>query len=68
MIGYGTQHQVCQPLRKQPMHHLIRGMTVDLGHHVLISAHTVGNAVGEVQLVFVAHLRTENIIQCFDDF
>ena len=50
------------------MHHLIRGMTVDLGHHVLISAHTVGNAVGKVQLVFVAHLRTENIIQCFDDF
>ena len=50
------------------MHHLLHRVVVHLGHHILLTADALGDAGEELELVVVAHLGTEDIVQCFDDF
>lgn len=68
MIRHGVQHQISQSFWEESVHYLIYGMAVDLGHNRLITTHTIGNAVGKVQLVLVADLGTKQIVERFNDF
>ena len=50
------------------MHNLLDRVVVHLGHHILLTADAIGDAGKKLQLVFVAHLGTEDIVQRLDDF
>ncbi|MCY1313448.1 hypothetical protein D9M70_639730 [compost metagenome] len=50
------------------MHHLFDRVAVHLGHHILLATDAIGDAGEELQLVFIAHLGAEDIVQRFDDF
>ena len=49
------------------MHDLFNRVTVHLGHHVFLTANTIGDACEELQLIFITDFRTENIVQRLDD-
>ncbi|MNC76677.1 hypothetical protein D3C75_1284470 [compost metagenome] len=50
------------------MHHLIQRVVVHLSHHIVLAADALCDAGQELQLVVIAHLGTEDIVQRLDDF
>lgn len=67
MIAEGVEHGVGDLLREKAVHHLIFAVVAHLGHHRFVTLDTVGDAVGEVQLVVVADLSAIEVVEPVDD-
>lgn len=68
MFAQGIEYGVGDLLREKAMHHLVFAVVTHLGHHRLVTFDTVGDAVGEVQLVVIAEVGTVEIVEPDDDF
>ena len=49
------------------MHHLGIVMVVNLGHDSVITLNTIGNAVGKMQLIYIADFCAVEVIQTLND-
>lgn len=67
VVGHGVEDGVGDAFGEQAVHHLVGAVVLDLGHHGLIAADAVGDAVGELELVLVAHFGAEEVVELVDD-
>ena len=56
MVGHGVEYRIDHPFRKQAVHHLVRSVVIDLSHHVVLTADTLGNGIEKLHLIVVADL------------
>lgn len=40
---------------------------LDRRHHMVLETNAIGDAGDELQLVLIAHLGTDDIVECLDD-
>ncbi len=67
VVGHGVEDGVGDAFGEQPVHHLVGAVVLDLGHYGVVAADAVGDAVGELELVFIAHLGAEQFVELVDD-
>lgn len=67
VVAEGVKHGVGDLIREESVQHQVFDVAARLGHYSFVAFDTVGDFVGEMQLVVVADLSAVEVVEAVDD-